>query len=82
MKNNLRIVRVHGDLVLSGITDETLIIRERDIRRGCAVSLIVSNDFYTIVVPDTNATRRDVNEYIKNTMRDWLTSKLCQDRYR
>jgi hypothetical protein len=80
-KINVRIVRVHihseSDLVLSGITDETLVIRQRDIRKGCAVSLIeVSNDFYTIILPDTNATRRDVNKYMKNRMRDWLTSKL------
>ena len=63
-KINLRIVRVHSesDLVLSGITDETFVIRERNIGWGCAVSLIVSNDFHTIVLPDTNATRRDVNQ--------------------
>jgi hypothetical protein len=71
MKNDLRIVRVHGDLALSGVTDETLVIRERDIRKGCAVSLIV--------FLHTNTTRTDVNKYIKNRMRDWLTSKLCTE---
>ena len=64
MKSDVRVCGVHGDLVLCGITDKTLVVRERDIRRGCAVSLIICNDFYTIVLPDTNATRRYMNQYI------------------
>src|SRR5271154_2265847 len=64
MKSDLRVLAVHGDLVLCGITDKTLVVRERDIRRGCAVSLIVCNDFYMIVLPHTNTTRRYMNQYI------------------
>ena len=54
---DLRVVRVHGDLVLRSIADETLSLRERDIGGGDPVTLIVCNDLDTIVLPDTNATR-------------------------
>ena len=46
---------VHGNLILCGITNETLIVGKRDVRRGCAISLIVGDDFDTIVLPHTNA---------------------------
>jgi hypothetical protein len=36
-----RVVRVHGDLVLGGIADETLRVVERDIGRGGSVTLVV-----------------------------------------
>jgi hypothetical protein len=51
---NSRVARVHGDLVLSGVTDETLAFGERDIGGCRAVTLIVGNDFNTVVLPDTD----------------------------
>jgi hypothetical protein len=48
------VVRVHGDLVLGGITNKTLRVSETNIRGGGTVTLIVGNDFDTIVLPDTN----------------------------
>jgi hypothetical protein len=35
------VVRVHGDLVLSGITDKSLRVVESDVGRGGSVSLVV-----------------------------------------
>ena len=42
---------VHGDLVLGGISDQTLGVGEGNIRRGCSVTLIIGDDLYTIVLP-------------------------------
>ena len=36
--------RVHGDLVLRGVTDETLAVGEGDIGGGGAVTLVVGDD--------------------------------------
>ena len=55
---DLRVVGVHGDLVLCGITDETLSLRERDIGGSRPVTLVVGDDLNTIVLPDTDATRK------------------------
>ena len=49
------VVGVHGNLILRGITNETLGVGERDIRGGRAVTLVVRNDFDTVVLPDTDA---------------------------
>ena len=70
--NDVRVMGVHGDLIFCGITNETLVVGEGDIRRGCAVSLIVCNDFYTIILPDTNATRKEMMSdcAMKQKMRD------------
>ena len=57
-KVNLRVVRVHGDLVLGSIADETLALREGDIRRRGAVTLVVGNDLNTIVLPDTDTSEK------------------------
>jgi len=48
------ILRVHGNLVLGGITDQSLSTREGNIGRGGTLSLVVGDDFDTIVLPDTD----------------------------
>ena len=45
--NSYRVGRVHGDLVLRGIADQTLSVVEGDVRRGGAVTLVVGNDLDT-----------------------------------
>lgn len=45
---------VHGDLVLCSIADETLALRERDIGRSGPVTLVIGDDFNTIVLPNTD----------------------------
>lgn len=47
--------RVHGDLVLCGITDQTLGVGEGDVRRRGSVSLVVSNDLDPVVLPYPDA---------------------------
>ena len=58
---DLRIVRVHGNLVLRGIANQTFVVGEGDIGRGCAISLVVCNDFYTIILPHTHATKVNIS---------------------
>ncbi len=58
MKKYIRIVRVHRDLILCGITDETLCVGEGDIRRCRSVTLVVGDDLNTIILPDTDTTSR------------------------
>jgi hypothetical protein len=48
------VVRVHGDLVLSGITDKSLRVVESDVGRGGSVSLVVGDDLNSLVEPDTD----------------------------
>ena len=50
------VVGVHRDLVLGGITDETLRVGEGDIGGCCAVTLVVGDDLDTVILPDTDAT--------------------------
>ena len=57
---NVRVVGVHGGMDLCGVADQTFVVKEGDIGRSCVVSFVVCNDFYTIVLPHTHATR----EYI------------------
>ena len=49
------VVWVHGDLVLGGISDETLRVCEGNERGCCAVTLVVGNDLDTVILPDTDA---------------------------
>jgi hypothetical protein len=48
-------VGVHGDLVLGGISDETLSVGESDERGRCPVTLVIADDFAPIVTEDTHA---------------------------
>jgi hypothetical protein len=47
--------RIHGDLVLRGVTNEALCVGEGNERGCCAVTLIVGNDFDAVIAEDTNA---------------------------
>lgn len=61
---NERVVRIHRDLILSSIADETL---EGDVGRGSSVALIVGDNFDSVVLPDTNTTReRDIRKAFKD----------------
>jgi hypothetical protein len=48
------VVGVHGDLVLGGISDETLRVVEGNVRRGGTVTLVVGDDLDTVGLPDTD----------------------------
>ena len=45
---------IHSSLGLGGITNQTFGFGEGDIGRGGTVTLVVGNDFDTVVLPDTN----------------------------
>jgi hypothetical protein len=46
---------VHGDLVLCGISNETLSVCEGNEGGSCAVALIVGNNFDSVITVDTDA---------------------------
>ncbi|ETV66165.1 hypothetical protein H257_17317 [Aphanomyces astaci] len=50
-----RVGRVHRHLVLGGVTDQALAVRECHVRRGRAVTLVVGNDFHAVILPYTHA---------------------------
>jgi hypothetical protein len=41
---NVRVLEVHVDSVFCGVADQTFVVREGEIGRSCAISLIVCND--------------------------------------
>jgi hypothetical protein len=47
-------------LILGGIANQALILREGDIRWRGTVTLVVRDDFDAIILPDTNATELGV----------------------
>ena len=49
-----RVDRVHGDLVLRSVTNKTLTVGEGDIGGCCSVTLVVGNNFDSVVLPDTD----------------------------
>lgn len=82
---NLRIERIHGDLILCGIADETLALRERDIGGSRPVALVIGDDLNTIVLPNTDTANKSEDPVGSMQPLDGgykLTSRLCQDRYR
>ena len=52
------VVGVHRDLVLGSIADQTLVVGEGDIRGSGSVTLVVGNDFNTVVLPDTDTSAK------------------------
>mmetsp|Transcript_89975 Transcript_89975/g.176154 ORF Transcript_89975/g.176154 Transcript_89975/m.176154 type:complete len:251 (-) Transcript_89975:41-793(-) len=46
---------IHSNLVLGGITNQTLSVVESNVRGGGSVTLIVGNNLHTIVLPHTHA---------------------------
>lgn len=46
---------VHGSLVLGGLTDQTLLLSERDERRGGEGTLLVGNDLDIVTLVGSNA---------------------------
>ncbi|KAF1755604.1 hypothetical protein GCK72_012054 [Caenorhabditis remanei] len=49
------VVWVHGDLILGGISNQTLGVGESDVRWSGSVSLVVGNDLDLSVLEDSNA---------------------------
>ncbi|EZA53153.1 NAD-specific glutamate dehydrogenase, partial [Ooceraea biroi] len=49
------VVGIHGDLILGGISDETLRFREGHIAGRCAVTLIIGDDLDLAVLEDADA---------------------------
>jgi hypothetical protein len=47
------VFRVSGDLVLGGISDQSFGFSESDIRRSSSVSLIIGDNFYSIVLENS-----------------------------
>jgi len=48
-------VRVHGGLGFGGIPNQTLGLREGNVGGSGAVSLVIGDDFDTIILPDADA---------------------------
>jgi hypothetical protein len=57
------VLRVHGNLILGSISDETLSIREGNERWGGSVALIIGNDIASVVSEDADTTvgRAEIN---------------------
>jgi hypothetical protein len=66
---------VHCDLVLGGIANQALTLREGDIRRCGTITLVVRDDFNAIILPDTNATELGVGMG-KKTGREEIGSRV------
>ena len=49
------VLGVSGNLILSRVTNESLLLGEGDIRWGGVVTLVVGDDFDLVVLPHTNA---------------------------
>ena len=72
--------RVHSNLVLGCISNEPFRVREGDVTRRCAISLIVRNNFHFSMLENSNTgvcgTKIDTNGYI---WRHFETKKLREE---
>jgi hypothetical protein len=73
------VLRVHRGLVLGGVADHALRLREGDERRGGAVTLVVGDDLDAVILPDADARVRgaEVNAHSRSLnfavlAHDWL----------
>jgi hypothetical protein len=41
---NVRVLEVHVDLVFCGVANQTFVVREGEIGRRCAISLVICKD--------------------------------------
>jgi hypothetical protein len=71
---NSRVMGVHCDLILCSITNQPLGVGERYVGGRRAVTLVVRNNFYTIILPDTDAAREKMS--IRLPKRKTVTKKL------
>jgi hypothetical protein len=46
---------ISGDLSLGGITDKTFVFSEGNVRGSGVETLVVGNDLYLLILPDTDA---------------------------
>ena len=77
-----RVDWVHGDLVLRSVTDETLIVGEGDIGGCCSVTLVVGDDFNSVILPYTDtAVTMKVSDHCKEQTTQTLTSMWYRDQY-
>ena len=60
------VVGVHGDLVLGSVTNQSLTLAEGDIGGGGTVTLVVGNNFNTVILPDTDTTVENVSKERSN----------------
>lgn len=64
------VLGVHGDLVLGGITNQTLRVSEGDVGGGSTVTLIIGNDLHVVVLPAF----RNISQ--KGRQKNWDETKL------
>ena len=80
------IVRVIGQLVLGGVSDQTFtLLGKRHIRWCDAISLVICNDFHSAILEyaDTESETMEVNELIfKFLVREWYidTTRYSESR--
>ena len=68
------VVRVHGNLVTSSITNQTLGVCEGNERRSGTVTLVIGNDFDTVITEETD-TRVRCTQVNTNS---WSHCEMCE----
>jgi len=66
---------IHSDLILGSITDKALVFGEGDIGWGRAVTLIIRNDFNTVILPNTN-TSNNPQLFLPKLISDYLKGRI------